>query len=97
MFVWRISKTSFLEVTRTLALSSGASVSDMRGLHIYSLAGLDQHVGQCSRDLKTSLFFFATSLILQHRLIFSETHTGYTTMVFIQPHLRGGPNLRDQK
>ena len=37
----RVSKTSFLVGTRTLALSTGASVSDIRGLQIYSLAGLD--------------------------------------------------------
>ena len=37
----RVSKTSFLVGTRTLALSTGASVSDIRGLHVYSLAGLD--------------------------------------------------------
>ena len=37
----RVSKTLFLVGTTTLALSTGASVSDMRGLQIYSLAGLD--------------------------------------------------------
>ena len=37
----RVSKTSFLVGTRTLALSTGASVSDIRGLQIYSLGGLD--------------------------------------------------------
>ena len=37
----RVSKTSFLVGTRTLALSTGASVSDIRGLQIYSLVGLD--------------------------------------------------------
>ena len=37
----RVSKTSFLVGTRTLALSTGASVSDIRGLQIYSLAGLN--------------------------------------------------------
>ena len=37
----RVSKTSFLVGTRTLALSTGASVSDICGLQIYSLAGLD--------------------------------------------------------
>ena len=37
----RVSKTSFLVGTRTLALLTGASVSDIRGLYIYSLAGLD--------------------------------------------------------
>ena len=81
----RVSTTSFLVGTRTLALSPGASVSDIRGLHIYSLAGFDSP-WQCSRDLKMSLFFASyhqrgslesMSHILQHRLIFSETHTGY--------------------
>ena len=37
----RVSKTSFLVGTRILALLTGASVSDIRGLQIYSLAGLD--------------------------------------------------------
>ena len=37
----RVSKTSFLVGTGTLALPTGASVSDIRGLQIYSLAGLD--------------------------------------------------------
>ena len=37
----RVSKTLFLVGTTTLALSTGASVSDIRGLQIYSLAGLD--------------------------------------------------------
>ena len=37
----RVSKTSVLVRTRTLALPPGARVSDIRGLHIYSLAGLD--------------------------------------------------------
>ena len=37
----RVSKTSFLVDTRTLALLTGASVSDIRGLQNYSLAGLD--------------------------------------------------------
>ena len=37
----RVSKASFLVGTRTLALSTGASVSDIRGLQNYSLAGLD--------------------------------------------------------
>ena len=32
----RVSKTSFLVDTRTLALSTGASVSDIRGLENYS-------------------------------------------------------------
>ncbi len=82
----RVSKTSFLVGTRTLALSTGASVSDIRGVQIYSLAGLDSPcVGQCSRDLKTSLFsryhqrgsLESMSHILQYRLVFSETHTGY--------------------
>ena len=36
----RVSKT-FLAGTRTLALSTGASVLDIRGLHSYSLAGLN--------------------------------------------------------
>ena len=37
----RVSKTSFLVGTRTLALSPGARVSDIRGLHMYSLVGLN--------------------------------------------------------
>ncbi len=37
----RVSKTSFLVGTTTLALSTGVSVSDISGLQIYSLAGLD--------------------------------------------------------
>ena len=37
----RVSKISFLVGTRTLALSTGASVSDIRGLQIYNLAEFD--------------------------------------------------------
>ncbi len=56
----RVSKTLFLVGTRTLALSIGASVSDIRGLQIYSLAGLDSPCWSMFADLKTSLFLATT-------------------------------------
>ena len=33
----------------------------------------------------------STNHILRYRLIFLKIHTGYTLMVFIQPHLPGWP------
>ena len=50
--------------TRTLALSTGASVSDIGTWTTYlqfSWTDSTHHVGQCSRDLKTSLFFATTN------------------------------------
>ena len=81
----RVSKISFLVGTRTLALSTGASVSDIRGLQIYSLAEFDspcwsmfarlEYVALLRYHQRGSLE--SMSHILQSRLIFLETHTGY--------------------
>ena len=59
----QFSKTSFLVGTRSVALSPGARVLDIRGLHVYSLDSI-HHVGQCLRDLKISLFFATTGMAL---------------------------------
>ena len=45
----RVSKTSFLVGTRTLALSTGASVSDIRGLQIKGGHSHRRCVQSCNR------------------------------------------------
>ena len=107
MFVWLLceflSNTSFLVGTRALALSPGASVSDIHGLHIYSLAGLDSPCWSMFAWLVNVAFLRyhqrgsleSTKHILQHRLIFS--YWLYSHGLYSTPHTPGGPNLRGQK